>query len=148
MKLNKLIIAFSCVILAMLSGSQRATAQQKMTPEEEQKRMYETIDAEVKRLEMTLDLNDWQLFMVDSIYTHDYQAMFEELKVLQSKKVENANIYYTVQDKWMEKIYNEYNKVFDEKQWSKYLKQGAARAKKARDKRAASTEKDSAKVKK
>ena len=37
----------------------------------------------------------------------------------------------------MEQIYNAFSKVFDEDQWAKYLKQGAAREKKARDKRAA-----------
>ena len=41
------------------------------------------------------------------------------------------------EDKWEEQIYTAMEKVLDEKQWAKYLKTGAAREKKARDKRAA-----------
>ena len=77
------------------------------------------------------------MFYVDSILTHDYQAMRDELMVKSAAKVSNTDIYVQIQDKWMEQIYNAFSKVFDEDQWAKYLKQGAAREKKARDKRAA-----------
>ncbi len=110
--------------------------------------MYEALDAEISRMEQSLHLDDWQLFMVDSIYTHDYMAMMQELQDLQGKKVSSNDIYLNVQDKWMEAMYQAFSKVFDEEQWSKYLKSGAARNKKARDKRAAAVEKSSAKVKK
>lgn len=123
-------------------------AQQKQDPEEQQKKMYEAIDKEIERLESSLNLEDWQVFKVDSIYTHDYMAMTEELQELSKKKVENTDIYYSVQDKWMEQIYNAFHKVLDEEQWAKYLKSGAERAKKNRDKRAASVEKASSKSKK
>ena len=43
-------------------------------------------------------------------------------------------MYYDVQYKWMDKIYDAYGKLFDEDQWAKYLKSGAAREKKTRDK--------------
>ena len=58
-------------------------------------------------------------------------------EALQGNKVENTDLYVMVQDKWMEQIYNSFHKIFDEEQWTKYGKMGAARAKKARDKRAA-----------
>lgn len=148
MKLNKLFIALGVILAGMMAMPSSASAQQRMDPEEEQKRLYESIDAEISRLESSLELSDWQTFMVDSIYTHDYLAMYQELKDLQSKKVENTHIYYSIQDKWMESIYQAYQKVFDEDQWAKYLKGGAARAKKTRDKRAAEIEKNAAKVKK
>ena len=48
----------------------------------------------------------------------------------------NADVYQQVQDKWAEQIYVALQKVLDEKQWAKYLKNGAAREKKSRDKRA------------
>ncbi len=134
---------------AMLVSSQTASAQQQqLSPEEQQKRIYEAIDKEIEKLENTLKLEDWQVFMVDSVYTHDYFAMMEELQDLQKRKVENMDIYYTVQDKWMEGIYNAYHKILNEEQWEKYLKTGAARSKKARDKRAAAAEKANLKVKK
>ena len=49
----------------------------------------------------------------------------------------NADIYQVTQDKWAEQVYVSLQKVFTEEQWNKYLKSGAARDKKARDKRAA-----------
>ena len=42
-----------------------------------------------------------------------------------------------VQDKWMEQMYQSYKKVFTEEQWNKYLKAGAQRDKRNRDKREA-----------
>ena len=64
-------------------------------------------------------------------------ALRVELKSLQAAKMSNADVYQQVQDKWAEQIYVALQKVLDEKQWAKYLKNGAAREKKARDKRAA-----------
>ena len=49
----------------------------------------------------------------------------------------NTDVYQQVQDKWAEQVYVAMQKVLDEKQWEKYLKAGAAREKKSRDKRAA-----------
>ena len=57
------------------------------------------------------------------------------------KKVSNSDMYYVIQDKWMEKMYNGFKGVLDEDQWKKYLKSGAERQKKARDKRAAKASK-------
>ena len=74
---------------------------------------------------------------MDSILVHDYKALQADIKALQESKVSNANMYYDVQDKWQESIYEAYEKLFDEDQWAKYLKSGAARDKKSRDKRRA-----------
>ena len=46
-------------------------------------------------------------------------------------------MYIAVQDKWMEQIDVTYKKIFTEEQWAAYLKQGAAKAQKARAKRKA-----------
>ena len=72
-----------------------------------------------------------------TILTHDYEALRIELKSLRDAKVSNADIYQVTQDKWAEQVYVSLQKVFTEEQWNKYLKSGAARDKKARDKRAA-----------
>lgn len=107
------------------------------TPEERQKQFAEAIEKEVDKYATALDLEDWQVFYVDSILTHDYTAMQAELDELGKARVSNPDIYYIAQDKWMETIYNAFHKVFNEEQWSKYLKSGAGKDKKARDKRAA-----------
>lgn len=100
----------------------------------QEKLIYEAIDKEVTRLSGLLDLEDWQTFYVDSIMTHDYLAMQVELNDLRTKKVGNSDIYMDVQYKWLDKMYYAYEKVFDEDQWAKYLKTGAAREKKNREK--------------
>ncbi|MBR5072074.1 MAG: hypothetical protein IKX29_00835 [Bacteroidales bacterium] len=102
-----------------------------------EKEFYESVQKEIDRLSRLLDLDDAQVFYVDSILVHDYKAMQAEVKDLSDRKVSNVNMYYDVQDKWQESIYEAYHKVFDEDQWAKYLKNGAARDKKARDKRRA-----------
>ncbi len=104
---------------------------------EEQKRIREAIDAQIEDYTQLLDLQDWQIFYVDSIMTHDYEQMRVELAALSTAKVSNSEAYIRVQDKWMEKMYQAFMKVFDKNQWAKYEKSGAAREKKNRDKREA-----------
>lgn len=125
------------VILALCLLCGGLSAQDKKTPEQREKEFYEALEKQLERLTTMLDLDDGQVFYVDSILTHDFKAMQDELTSLSQAKVGNADIYYDVQDKWAEQMYNSLHKVFDEDQWNKYLKAGAARDKKARDKRAA-----------
>ncbi len=120
------------LLLPLLAG-----AQQPQSEEEERKQLRQVIDQTVASYETQFGLEDWQSFYVDSILTHDYEALRVELRELRNAKVSNADIYSTVQDKWAEQIYLSLQKIFTEEQWNKYLKSGAARDKKARDKRAA-----------
>ena len=87
------------------------------------------------RLQRILDLEDWQVFYVDSTLKHDFPAMQAELMKLSEAKVANRDMYVQVQDRWMEQIDATYKKFFSEEQWAAYLKQGAAKAQKAREKR-------------
>ena len=111
--------------------------QQQQSEEEEYKQFREAIDKTVDNYTDLFDLEIWQTFYVDSILTHDYEAMRDELKLMQAAKMSTTDAYTRVQDKWEEQMYVAMEKVLDEKQWAKYLKTGAAREKKARDKRAA-----------
>lgn len=124
-------------IAAMLLLPFLAGAQQPQNEEEAAKQMREAINQSIENYERLLGLEDWQTFYVDSILTHDYEALRVEVKALQTAKMTNADVYQQVQDKWAEQVYVSMQKVLDEKQWDKYLKSGAAREKKARDKRAA-----------
>ena len=84
-----------------------------------------------------LDLEDWQVFYVDSTLKHDYPAMMAEYDQLSKSKVSNQSLYQQVYDKWMEQVDKTYRRIFTDEQWAAYLKSGAARAQKARDKRKA-----------
>ena len=104
---------------------------------EVEKKFRESVDKQVEDLTRYLELDDAQVFWVDSILTHDFTAMREELTDLNKAKVGNADLFYAAQDKWQEKIYNAFRKILDDNQWEKYLKSGARKEKKARDKREA-----------
>ena len=135
------------LIAASLPAFSFASAQQPQTPEEQEKQLMEYIDKEVERLSNTLKMEYWQEFYADSVLVHDFHAMQDELKELQASKVTNADMYQQVQDKWSENIYNAFHKFLNEDQWKKYLKGGAARDKKARDKRAEKALKAAAELK-
>ena len=124
----KLFIMTVCLFL----GSFAASAQEQKQPD-----IYEQAEAEADRLQRLLDLEDWQVFYVDSTLKHDYPAMIAEYDKLRNSKVSNSSMYLAVQDKWMEQIDNTYKKIFNPKQWAAYLKSGAAKMQKAREKRKA-----------
>ena len=133
----------------LLLGAPALLAQNQgpQTPEQKEKQLLEFIDKEVKRLSEQLDLEYWQEFYVDSTLTHDYKALQEELEDLQKTKVNNIDLYQTVQDKWMQQIDDTYKRFFSEEQWKKYWKSTGQRNQKARDKRKAKAEKASAELK-
>ena len=97
--------------------------------------IYEQAEMEADRLQRVLDLEDWQVFYVDSTLKHDFPAMMAEYDQLRKAKVANSSMYQDVQDKWMDQIDATYKKIFTPEQWAAYLKQGAAKAQKAREKR-------------
>lgn len=90
---------------------------------------------EADRLATLLKLEDWQVFYVDSTLQHDYAALQEEYEKLQKSKVENTDLYIMVRDKWMDQIDRAYRKFFNDTQWNAYLRSGAAKQQKAREKR-------------
>ncbi|MGM9754078.1 MAG: hypothetical protein ACI3ZK_08550 [Candidatus Cryptobacteroides sp.] len=118
-------------LLLSLFASTIAFAQ-KQDPEKE---IYDFVGKELEKYSQSLQLEVWQEFYIDSILTHDYLALRKELETLSRAKVESSDNYVIVQDKWMEQIYSSFQKVLSPEQWQKYLKQGAGREKKARDKR-------------
>ena len=97
--------------------------------------LYEQAEAEADRLQRVLDLEDWQVFYVDSTLKHDFPAMMAEFEELRAAKIGNTDIFQAVQDKWWDKIDASYKTIFTEEQWKVYLKNGAGKAQKQREKR-------------
>ena len=122
-----------CILAAMLLGAQAQCLLAQQKPESPD--IYEQIENEADRLQRVLDLEDWQVFYVDSTLKHDYPAMQAEVMKLAEAKVANRDVYTIVQDKWMDQIDATYKRIFTPEQWAAYLKQGAAKAQKAREKR-------------
>ena len=125
------------VALCAMAFAPLAAAQQPLSEEEQQKKMYEYIDKQVEDYASSLDLNSAQIFWADSILTHNNFAMVDELTELQKTKMSIADAYSAIQDKWNEATYEAFHKILNEEQWAKYLKTGGSKDKKARDKRAA-----------
>ena len=126
--------AILTVLLALAAFS--AAAQEQLTPEQREKQLYENIQKQVDDLTQSLKLEDWQVFYLDSILVNNFTAMSAEFEEMSKNRVSSQDLYIYIQDKWMEENYNAIHKILDDGQWQIYLKQGAAKAKKARDKRA------------
>ena len=126
------LVNISAVLLFMMLPLSGFAQQQPQQPD-----IFESIENEADRLQRVLDLEDWQVFYVDSTLKHDLTAMREEISSLAAAKVGNSDMYTMVQDKWMDQIDATYQRIFDEEQWKAYLKQGAAKVQKARAKRKA-----------
>ena len=130
---NMKALCLALAAAAALVSASFATAQEP----EKKPDVYEQAEIEADRLQKVLDLEDWQVFYVDSTLKHDYPAMMAEYDKLRASKVSNTMMYQTVHDKWMEQIDATYKKIFNPQQWAAYLKSGAAKAQKAREKRRA-----------
>lgn len=130
--LSRGLMLFTLMLLPALA----ADAQE----QEEQPDIYEQAEMEADRLQRVLELEDWQVFYVDSTLKHDFPAMMAEYDKLKASKVTNTSLYMVVQDKWMDQIDATYKRIFTEQQWAAYLKSGAAKAQKARAKRKAKAE--------
>ena len=133
-------IATVSAVAAVLFLAFSAFAQNPQKPQtdaEQEKKMSEFIQAQIDKMETSLKLESWQTFYVDSIMNHDFRAMQDEVKNLRTAKVSNPEIFLRTEDKWMEQMYNAFKAVLNEDQWARYLKIGAAKDKKMRDKRAA-----------
>ena len=118
-----------CVFTIFFAGKLCAQEPQK-APD-----IYQQIEDEADRLQRILDLEDWQVFYVDSILKHNFPATREEFEQLSKQKVSNTTLYMSVQDKWLEKTDSAYMKIFTKEQWAAYLKSGAGKQQKARAKR-------------
>ena len=127
--IKMLVLAAGLLVIPALNAS----AQE----QEKQPDIWEQAETEADRLQRLLELEDWQVFYVDSTLKHDFPAMMAEYEKLRASKVSNTSLYQNVHDKWMEQIDKSYRKIFIDQQWAAYLKSGAAKAQKAREKRRA-----------
>ena len=132
MKLKIFMTAASFFLIFMGACGEAFAQQQEEGPD-----IYEQAEMEADRLQRILDLEDWQVFYVDSTLKHDFPAMIAEYDQLRAAKVANTSMYQDVRDKWLDKIDETYKRIFTEEQWAAYLKSGAGKAQKARAKRRA-----------
>ena len=106
MKLNSVVLS-ACALIVSMIFSVSVSAQQQEGPD-----VYQQAEDEADRLQRSLDLEDWQVFYVDSTLKHDFPAMMAEYDKLKASKVTNTSLYIAIQDKWMDQIDASYKRIF------------------------------------
>ena len=92
-------------------------------------------EEEADKYQRLLKLEDWQVFYVDSTLKANFFTLQVELEKLQKMKVTNTSIYQDAKDKCWDEIDRNFKKWFTDEQWAAYLKNGAAKLQKQREKR-------------
>ena len=121
---------YAFLTLLALTFSLQANAQEQEKPDPEQ-----IAQDEIDRLADIYRLDDYQIFILDSILFHNIPAMFQELEQAQKLGAESWRSYQLIQDKWSARTDSAYQLLFTEEQWSRYMKREGKRLKKERDKR-------------
>jgi hypothetical protein len=75
MKTKSILLALVFLAAALTARAQ----EQPLTPEQQEKKMRENIEEMVLRYEESLSLEVWQTLYVDSILTHNFNAMSAEM---------------------------------------------------------------------
>lgn len=121
------------MFFAVMTGVSLLNASAQQQPEKPDLNVM--AEEEADKLQKLLDLEDWQVFYVDSTLKANYAALQLEFENLQKAKVTNTAIYQEAQDKFWDSVEASYKKYFTDKQWALYLKNGAGKAQKQRAKR-------------
>jgi len=126
------IIRFTLPVLVAIVLSSAVSAQEPEGPD-----IDKMITQEVSALEKLLDLDDVQVFFVDSILQHNVTNLMEEINELRKGGSEYQEAYVVVSDKWLDRTDNAFQEIFSEDQWKRYLKSTFGKEKVKRDKRMA-----------
>lgn len=130
MKKAKLFLTlFLVLVSAGIAAAQDPNAKQP-TPEE-------MAEAQADKFNTLLDLEYYQVFLIDSVMKHDFKAMMDEMAEVQKSGASNQETFLVVSDKWMDRVDKAFEKIFTPEQWKKYLKSGYGKEKRKRDKRIA-----------
>ena len=79
---NNSLMKFLYALAFLMVSTFGLSAQEREKPMEP----WEQAEAEADRLQSALDLEDWQVFYVDSTLKHDYAALMAEAEKLQASK--------------------------------------------------------------
>lgn len=119
-------------LAALLAFNAPALSAQEQQEPDIDKIISSAIDYFVKYYE---DLDDVQIFLIDSTLQANYPAMMEELDNIRKSGASNDETYLSASDKWMDLTDRAFEKIFTEKQWARYMKSNYGKEKRKRDKR-------------
>ena len=116
---------------ALLAGAApQAFAQEPQEPD-----VNQIIETQLENLTRLLNLDDVQLFFVDSILQYNYPAMMDEVTRTRKTGASNSETYQVISDTWMAATDEALEKILSEEQWKRYMKSSYGKEKKRRDKR-------------
>ena len=128
-----------CLIFCLLLWNCGAFAQDYDEGAQQQEQTQQNPESmaqkEVERLTELLDLEDWQVFYIDSTLQNNFREWFAELSSLQRSGATNTDLYYAVMDKWQMRNEAAYKSFFSEAQWKKYMKNEGDKIIRDREKR-------------
>lgn len=124
-------LALSVVFMLAFSSVDAVAQTQTQEPVD----LNQLAEEEADKLARLLDLEDWQVFYVDSTLKANFFQLQADLEKLQKSKVTNTNLYVEAKDKCWDEIDRNYQKWFTQEQWNAYLKSGAGKLQKQRAKR-------------
>jgi len=128
MKPFRLFFTLICALLFMIDS---------YAQEPDEAETEKMISQEIEALEKLFELDEIQLFYVDSILQHNVTALMDEINELRKGGAEYQESYIMVTDKWLDLTDKAFQTVFTEEQWKKYMKSNFGREKIKRDKRIA-----------
>ena len=110
------------IIAALFMILQVAPAFAQQQNPDEEKSPEELAIEMAESLEKDLNLDATQMFLVDSIFRHNYVAMVDDINNMRKMGVQDPRNYKAVSDQWTEKNLAALKKVLTEQQYIRYLK--------------------------
>ena len=87
-----------------------------------EKPIHEIASEQADLIRRDLNLNDVQVFYLDSILLSNFEGVTKEIEELRAAGRQNDKTYEEIRKKWQEKTLNAVERVFDKKQFEKYMK--------------------------
>ena len=110
------------IIAALFMILQVAPAFAQQQNPDEEKSPEELAIEMAESLEKDLNLDATQMFLVDSIFRHNYVAMVDDINNMRKMGVQDPRNYKAVSDQWTDKNLAALKKVLTEQQYIRYLK--------------------------
>ena len=126
-------IAVAVLALMPMAAAAQGNGQGQEKPKDAATMAAESADY----LQQFLDLEDYQVFLVDSTLQYNFDCLMKEYEAIRRKGASNSDLYQMATDRWYEANDTTFFKIFTEDQWKKYLRTSLGKMKKARDKRLA-----------
>lgn len=133
MRLTARYIAIAILAAMPLTAAAQGNGQGQDKPKDAATMAAESADY----LQRMLDLEDYQVFLVDSTLQYNYDMVMKEYEAIKRKGASGGDLYRMASDRWNEATDTTFFKIFTPEQWKKYMRTSFGKEKKARDKRLA-----------